>query len=178
MPAAFDAIAAWSVPLLALALVAAGVWRRVPVYESFVRGARNGLMVGVRVIPYMVAMLAATELFRRSGAMDAVLGPVSPVARWLGVPAEALPMALIRPLSGSAASGYLAYLLEAHGPDSPVGRLASVMQGSTETTFYVITVYLGSVGIRDPRWALLAGLLADLAGFGASVLAVRLMGWG
>ncbi|WP_324716949.1 nucleoside recognition domain-containing protein [Carboxydochorda subterranea] len=173
----FGVVAAWSVPLLVLAILLLGLGRRVHVYESFVQGARSGLLVGVRVIPYMVAMLAATELFQRSGAMQAVLDPVRPLAGWAGMPVEVLPMALVRPLSGSAASGLLAHLLETHGPDSFVGRLASVMQGSTETTLYVVTVYLGAVGVRDARWALAAGLLADLAGFGASVLAVHLMGW-
>ncbi|MEW6045603.1 MAG: nucleoside recognition domain-containing protein [Bacillota bacterium] len=172
-----DALARWAVPVMVAAIVATGMARGVPVYESFVRGARSGFMVAVRIMPYMVAMIAATELFQRSGAMALVTAPVRPVVEWLGIPVEVLPMAIIRPLSGSAASGLLAYLLEAHGPDTLVGRLASVMQGSTETTLYVVTVYLGSVGIRDPRWSLSAGLLADLAGFGASVLAVRLMGW-
>ena len=172
-----DVLARWAVPAMIGLIVGLGAARGVPVYESFVRGARHGLAVGLRILPYMVAMLSATELLQRSGAMDVVLGPLQPVIERLGVPAAVLPMALIRPLSGSAATGFLAHLLQTHGADSLVGRLASVMHGSTETTLYVITVYLGSVGLRDPRWALTAGLLADLAGFGASVLAVRLMGW-
>lgn len=172
-----DVLARWAVPVMTGLIVGLGAARGVAVYESFVRGARNGLAVALRIMPYMVAMLSATELFQRSGAMDLLVGPVRPVTEWLGIPVAVLPMALIRPFSGSAASGYLAHLLETHGPDSFVGRLASVMHGSTETTLYVVTVYLGSVGIRDARWALTAGLLADVAGFGASVLAVRLMGW-
>ena len=172
-----DAVARWAVPLMIALIVGLGAARGVAVYESFVRGARTGLAVALRVMPYMVAMLSATELFQRSGAMDLAVGPLRPITGWLGIPAAVLPMALIRPLSGSAASGYLAHLLQTHGPDSLAGRLASVMHGSTETTLYVITVYLGSAGIRDPRWALTAGLLADLAGFAASMLAVRLMGW-
>lgn len=173
----FDAVARWAVPVMTAVVVALGSARGVHVYESFVRGARHGLAVALRILPYMVAMLAATELFQRSGAMDLVLGPLVPLASRLGVPPDVLPMALLRPLSGSAATGYLAHLLQTRGPDSPAARLASVMHGSTETTLYVITVYLGSVGIRDPRWALATGLLADAAGFAASVLAVRLMGW-
>ncbi|HEY8425405.1 MAG TPA: nucleoside recognition domain-containing protein [Limnochordales bacterium] len=172
-----DGVARWAVPAMIGLVVGIGASRGVPVYESFVRGAKSGLAVTLRVLPYMVAMLSATELFQQSGAMELVMAPLRPLTEWLGIPSVVLPMAIIRPLSGSAASGYLAHLLQTHGPDSLVGRLASVMQGSTETTFYVITVYLGSVGIRDPRWALTAGLLADAAGLAASVVAIRLMGW-
>lgn len=176
-PAWVDLVARWAVPAMTGLIVGLGAARGVPVYQSFVRGARSGLAVTLRVLPYMVAMLSATEIFQRSGAMDLAMAPLRPLADRLGIPAPVLPMAIIRPLSGSAASGYLAHLLQTHGADSLVGRLASVMQGSTETTLYVVTVYLGSVGIRDPRWALAAGLLADAAGFVASALAVRLMGW-
>lgn len=168
-------VARWAVPGLVAIIVGLGLWSGVPVYEVFVKGARSGLAVGLRLVPYMVAMLTATEVFRASGAMDSFSVLVGPVARWLGLPAQVLPLALIRPLSGSAAMGLLAFLLEAYGPDSAEGRLASVMQGSTETTLYVITVYLGSVGIRDPRWSLATGLLADAAGFCAAALFTRLL---
>lgn len=168
-------IAPWIVPGLMVALLGFGAAKRVPVYECFVEGAKDGFNVALRIIPYLVAILTAVAMFRASGAMDAVVGPLGAVTGLIGLPAEALPMALLRPLSGSGAYGVLASIIQdpAHGPDSLVGYLVSTFQGSTETTFYVLAVYFGAVGIRRIRHALFAALLADVAGIGAAVFIVN-----
>lgn len=168
-------IAPWIIPGLMVALLGFGAAKRVAVYECFVEGAKDGFNVALRIIPYLVAILTAVAMFRASGAMDAVVGPLGAVTGLIGLPAEALPMALLRPLSGSGAYGVLASIIQdpAHGPDSLVGYLVSTFQGSTETTFYVLAVYFGAVGIRRIRHALFAALLADVAGIGAAVFIVN-----
>ena len=167
-------LSGWVVAVWVGGVVSYGLWRRVPVYEAFIRGARSGMAAGLRLVPYLVAMLAAVELFQAAGAMDALVRAVGPYAGWLGIPAAVLPMFVLRPLSGSAAMAFVASTLRRHGPDSLEGFTASIMQGSTETTLYVVTVYLGAVGIRDPRWALASGLLADAAGLLAACALGRL----
>jgi spore maturation protein B len=163
----------WAVPALIAGIPVYALARRVKVYPVFLEGARQGFEVAIRVIPALVAMLVALGAFRASGALDLVAAAVSPVTAALGLPAPVLPLILVRPLSGGAALGVVAEVLRSDGPDSYAGRLASVMAGSTETTFYVLAVYMGAVGITRHRHALAAGLLADLAGFAASVLVVR-----
>lgn len=166
-------IAPWIVPGLMVGLLAFGVYKRVRVYEAFVEGAKDGFQVALKIIPYLVAILVAVAMFRASGAMDAVVGPIAAVTTRIGLPAEALPMALLRPLSGSGAYGILASTIQnpAIGPDSYTGYLVSTIQGSTETTFYVLAVYFGAVQIRRVRHALAAGLSADFAGIAAAVAA-------
>lgn len=168
-------IAPWIIPGLMVALLGFGAAKRVAVYECFVEGAKDGFNVALRIIPYLVAILTAVAMFRASGAMDAVVGPLGGLTEMIGLPAEALPMALLRPLSGSGAYGVLASIIQdpAHGPDSLVGYLVSTFQGSTETTFYVLAVYFGAVGIRRIRHALFAALLADVAGIAAAVFIVN-----
>jgi spore maturation protein SpmA/spore maturation protein SpmB len=167
------ALGPWIIPGLAVLLLGFGVARRVRVYECFVDGARDGFEVAVRIIPYLVAILVAVGMFRASGAMDIVVGAIGGFTAALGMPAEALPMALLRPLSGSGAYGVLAATIAepATGPDTYVGYLVSTLQGSTETTFYVLAVYFGAVQVRRVRHALAAGLTADLAGIVAAVVA-------
>lgn len=154
----------WLIPLLVAGLLMVGVARRVRVYESMVAGAREGLEVVVRIVPYLVVILVAVGMFRASGALDLVIAILDPLTSAFGFPGEALPMALLRPLSGSGAFAVMAEILESQGPDSFVGLLTSTLQGSTETTFYVLTVYCGAAGIRDARHALPACLIGDLAG--------------
>lgn len=170
-------IAPWIIPGLMLALLGYGFSRRVPVYECFVDGARDGFQVAVRIIPYLVAILVAIGMFRASGAMEMLIGPLGAVTARVGLPADALPMALLRPLSGSGAYGVLASIINdpTVGPDSYVGYLVSTLQGTTETTFYVLAVYFGAVGIRRIRHALAAGLTADLAGIVAAVAICMLL---
>ena len=164
-------ISPWIVPGLMVALLGFGVIRRVNVYDAFVEGAKDGFQVAVRIIPYLVAILVAVGMFRASGAMDMVMGPIAGFAASIGIPAEAMPMALLRPLSGSGAYGYLSAIIQdpAIGPDSYTGLLVSTLQGSTETTFYVLAVYFGAAQIRRIRHALAAGLTADIAGIAAAV---------
>ena len=167
------AISDWAIPLLAGGIVLIALIRRVKLYEAFVEGAKEGFNVGVRIIPYLVAILCAIAFFRASGAMELLTSIVSPLTNLLGMPAETLPMALVRPLSGSGALGVMSELINTHGPDSFIGRVASTMMGSTETTFYVLAVYFGSVGVTRVRHALWAGLIADAAGLIAAVWICR-----
>lgn len=165
------AVQTWLFPLLIASLLLIG-WRGgARVYESMIEGAQEGLSVAVRIVPYLVAILVAVGMFRASGALDVLVGAIDPFSSRIGVPAEALPMALLRPLSGSGAFGVMSEILTANGPDSFVGLLVSTLQGSTETTFYVLALYLGAAGVRDSRHALLACLAGDLAGFFGAVAA-------
>lgn len=161
----FSAVSSAMVPLFILAVLTAGFARKVKIYDSFVSGARDGLMVAIRLIPYLIAIFIAVGIFRDSGAMSLTAQLLKPLLGFFGVPAEILPLAVVRPLSGSAGLGVLADIFTRHGPDSSLGLLASIMQGSTETTFYVLTVYFGAVAVRDTRHALGSGLLADLTAF-------------
>jgi spore maturation protein SpmA len=168
-----DAASAWILPGLIAAMVLAGVLRGVKVYEVFIAAAKDGVQTALAIVPYLVAILTAVGMLRASGGLDIAVGWLAPLLAPLGVPAEVVPLALLRPLSGSGAFGLAAELLRTHGPDSPIGLLASTLVGSTETTFYVLAVYFGSVGVTGTRWALVAGLAADLVGAIASVVAVR-----
>lgn len=170
-------ISPWILPGLMLAFLLFGVARRVPIYESFVDGARDGFQVALKIIPYLVAILVAVGMFRASGAMEWLVGQIGQWSGLIGLPAEALPMALLRPLSGSGAYGVMASIINdpAIGPDSYIGYLVSTLQGSTETTFYVLAVYFGAVQIRRIRHALAAGLTADIVGVIAAVVAVSFL---
>ncbi|MCW8906897.1 MAG: spore maturation protein [Sedimenticola sp.] len=167
-------ISPWILPGLMLGFLLFGVARGVPIYESFVEGAKEGFQVALRIIPYLVAILVAVGMFRASGAMEWLVGLIGQFTVLLGLPAEALPMALLRPLSGSGAYGVMASIINdpAIGPDSYTGYLVSTLQGSTETTFYVLAVYFGAVQVRRIRHALAAGLTADIAGVIGAVAAV------
>ncbi len=150
-----------------------GAFRKVNVYEEFVEGAKEGFGVAVKIIPFLVAMLVAIGVFRASGSFEAITDSVSTVVTKAGADdrfVEALPVAIMKPLSGSGARGLAAEAMETHDVDSFVGKLACTFQGSTETTFYVLAVYFGSVGIRKTRYALLAGLSADAAGVVAAIV--------
>src|SRR5687767_14842929 len=161
-------------PLILVGFPLYGLARGVPVYESFVEGARDGFQVAVRIIPYLVAILFAIAMFRASGAMDFLVGLLNPALRLVGFPAEVLPMALIRPLTGSGSAALVADMINQYGEDSILVKMAAVMFGSSETTFYVIAVYFGAVSIKRTRHALPAGLTADLAATLFAVWTVRL----
>ncbi|MCW9089690.1 MAG: spore maturation protein [Gammaproteobacteria bacterium] len=170
-------IAPWILPGLMLGFLAFGVWRRVAIYEVFVEGAKDGFQVALRIIPYLVAILVAVGMFRASGALEMLVGAIGRWTEPLGMPAEALPMALLRPLSGSGAYGVVASTINdpAIGPDSYTGYLVSTLQGSTETTFYVLAVYFGAVQIKRIRHALWTALTADVAAIIAAVVAVSFL---
>jgi len=166
-------ISPWIIPALMVGFLCFGLVRRVRVYEEFVEGAKDGFKVALRIIPYLVAILVAVDMLRASGALNAMVGLLSGFTGRFGLPAEALPMALMRPLSGSGAYGILASIINdpSIGPDSYTGYLVSTLQGSTETTFYVLAVYFGAVQVRRIRHSLAAGLTADVAGVIFAVLA-------
>ncbi len=168
-------IAAAAVPLVILVFLCWGWVKRVKVYEQFVEGAKEGFTTAIRIIPYLVAMLVAIGIFRASGAMDVLVSVIAPLTNLIGMPPETLPMAIMRPLSGSASLGIMTELMKVHGPDSLVGILASTMYGSSETTFYVLAVYFGAVGVRNTRHAVPTGLIADVVGMLAAVWVVRLI---
>ncbi len=163
-------IADWTVPLIILFIPTYAIIKGVKVYEVFVDGAKEGFDIAVKIMPYLVAILVAIGMLRDIQAMDKFSGFIQPVTSLIFMPAEALPMALIRPLSGGGAMGVMNSIFIEHGPDSYVGILASVMMGSTETTFYVLAVYFGSVGIKKTRHAVPAGLTGDVAGIIAATL--------
>ena len=171
------ALAPWIIPGLMVGLLGFGVARGVRVYEMFVEGARDGFEVALRIIPYLVAILVAVGMFRASGALAMLITPLGSLTNLVGLPPEALPMALLRPLSGSGAYGILASIINdpAIGPDSYTGYLVSTFQGSTETTFYVLAVYFGAVQVRRVRHALVAALSADVAGISAAVFICALL---
>ncbi len=164
-----------AIPALVLFIVVYGALKKVKIYEVFVEGAKEGFNVGVRIIPYLVAMLVAIGIFRAGGAMELLSQLLAPITSLIGMPAEALPMALIRPLSGSGALGVMSETIKAHGADSLVGRMVSVMMGSGETTFYVLAVYFGSVSISKTRQAVPAGIVADIVAILMSVWLVNLL---
>jgi len=168
-------VSRWAIPMVLFFIPLYGYLRGVPVYETFVAGAEDGFKVAVKIIPFLVGMLMAIGVFRASGAMDLLARLLNPVLQLIGVPGEILPLAIMRPLSGGGALGIAAELIGNYGPDSFIGRLASVMQGSTDTTFYVLTVYFGSVGVRRYRYALALGLLADISSLIAAIVICRLM---
>jgi spore maturation protein B len=164
-----------AIPLVLVLFLGWGIIRKVKVYEVFVEGAKDGFNVAVRIIPYLVAMLAAIGIFRASGAMELLTMILAPVTTLIGMPPEALPMALMRPLSGSGSLGIMTELMKAHGPDSLIGILASTMYGSSETTFYVLAVYFGTVSVKNTRHAVPTGLIADAAGMLAAVWIVNIL---
>jgi len=146
-----------------------GQIKKVKVYETFVEGAKQGFELTVTIFPYLVAMLVAIGMFRASGAFDTLSHWFSPLLSAIGMPADVLPLALIRPFSGAAANGVLADLIHAHGGNSYISHLAATMMGSTETTFYVVAVYFGAAQIQRTRYAIPAGLFADVVGMLAAV---------
>lgn len=170
-----DAVSRWAIPLIFAGILIYGLIRKIDVYSVFLDGAKEGMEIAVKVLPYVVSIFVALGIFRDSGAMALLARGLAPVLHPLGVPADVLPLMLIRPLSGAGAMAITAELLRHNGPDSYVGRLASTLQGSTDTTFYILSVYFGAVGIRRIRHALVVGLLADVLGFVLAVAFVRLV---
>lgn len=172
---AINLISYFIIPLILVGFPLYGLYKRVPVYESFVEGAKEGFQVAVRIIPYLVAILFAIAMFRASGAMEALTRALNPVLSLIGFPAELLPMAIIRSLSGSGSAALVVDMINQYGEDSIFVKMAAVMFGSTETTFYVIAVYFGAINIRRTRHAVPAGLLSDAAAMLFAVWTVRLL---
>src|SRR5699024_9987393 len=168
-------VSTWLIPGFILLILIAATIKRLPAYELFVEGGKEGVHMAFSLLPFLVGMLVSIAILRASGAMDAFFDLISPLLTSLGVPAEILPLAFVRPISGTLALGMTSELIQTFGPDSFIGRLASTMQGSTDTTLYILTVYFGAVGIKRMRYALKVGLLADLIGIIASILIVNII---
>ena len=162
------------VPLTIAGVAMYGLGRGVDVYDALVQGAGGGLEVMLRIFPALVGLMTAVAMLRASGALELAAEVLAPLLDRVGLPAQLLPLMLVRPISGSAALGVGAELIQTYGPDSQLGRTAAVMLGSTETTFYTIAVYFGAVGITRTRYAVPAALCADLTGLLAAAWAVRI----
>ena len=163
-----DQISLWTIPLIFFVIIGYGMIKRVKVYESFIEGGKEGFDIFLKILPYIVAIFAAIGLFRVSGALEYISEGLAPLTELVGMPADVLPVALMKPLSGSGSLGFVAEIVQAE-PDSFSAKVASTMFGSTDTTFYIIALYFGSVGIKKIRHAMVAGLIADLAGILAAV---------
>lgn len=170
-----EIISTLAIPLIIFSFVLLGIIKKVKIYETFVVGAKEGFSIAVTIIPYLVAILVAIGIFRAGGGMDYLIYLLDPITQFIGMPSEAIPMALMRPLSGSGSLGIMAEIISVHGPDSFIGILVSTMFGSTETTFYVLAVYFGAVNIKNTRYALPAGLISDVAGILAALFIVKLL---
>lgn len=162
-------ISKWAIPSLIFIVVVYAAIKKIDVFDTFVEGGKEGFTTAINLIPFLVAMLVALGIFRESGAFDLFVRLISPVTRLLDIPADVLPLAIMRPISGSGSLAMTTEIMQRFGADSLFGLIASTMQGSTDTTFYILTVYFGSVGIRRVKYSLSVGLLADLAGFLAAV---------
>ncbi len=171
----FNFVSLWALPVLILIVLTVGLIKKVPVYEEFTNGARGGFKIAVSIIPYLVAIIVGISMFRASGAIEILTNAFAPILKVCHFPADVLPLAIVRSMSGSAALGVFSDIASSLGPDSYATKLAAVMVGSSETTFYVLAVYFGAVKISKIRYALIVGLLADLVGIIAAVLVCRMM---
>jgi spore maturation protein B len=171
---ALDAISLWAIPVLLVTIPLVGILRKVKVYDVFIEGAKEGFDVAVRIIPFLVGILVAIGMFRASGAMDLLMAGLRPLVAPAAFPPELVPLAILRSLSGSGSLAFTTDLIKTHGPDSLIARTAATMYGSSETTFYVLAVYFGAVGVRRTRHAVPAALIAD---FAAAVAAVAVCAW-
>ena len=158
-------ISQWAVPILLIVILGAGFHKKIPLYEVFIQGALEGIKTTIKLTPYLLAIFVAIGIFRTSGALEFVTFIFKPLLHLLNIPADLLTLGLLKPLSGSASLGVTAELLNKYGPDSPIGTTASIIQGCAETTFYVLSLYLGSVNIKDGRHLLFMGLTSEFVAF-------------
>ena len=172
--ATLEAISLWAIPVLLVFIPLAGLIRQVKVYDVFIDGAKEGFDVGVKIIPFLVGILVAIGMFRGSGAMELLTSALAPIARATGFPAELVPLAILRSLTGSGSLAFTTDLVKTYGADSLIARTAATMYGSTETTFYVLAVYFGAVGVRRTRHAVPAALVGDVV---AAIAAVAVCAW-
>lgn len=168
-------ISGYAIPAVFLIILILGIYKQIKVYDIFIEGAREGLTTVIRLIPTLVGLMVAVAVFKASGALELLVSIFSPIASLLGIPPETMPLALMRPVSGSASLAIVAELVRTYGADSFIGRTASTMMGSTETIFYTLAVYFGSVGIKNIRFTLAAALLADLVSVTVSAWACSMI---
>jgi spore maturation protein B len=169
-----DAISRWAIPVMLVGIPLVGMFRKVKVYDVFVEGAKEGFDVAVKIIPFLVGILVAIGMFRGSGAMDLLTSALRPLMAATGFPAELVPLAILRTLTGSGSLAFTTDLIKVHGPDSLMGRMAATMYGSSETTFYVLAVYFGAVNIKRTRHAVPAALIGDVV---AAIATVAVCVW-
>lgn len=165
----------WFIPSFLLLVFLHATYKKVPLFDLFVEGAREGFSLAIKLLPYVVGIYVAVGMFRISGSLDLLFTPLKPVLSYLGVPKEILPLMVVRLFSGPAALGMTSELLEKFGPDSFVGRLASTLDGSTDTVLYIVTVYFASVGIKKTQYSLPVGIIGSLSGFVASVVVCKFL---
>lgn len=168
-------ISLWILPVIIFAVLTCGIIKKVPVYEEFTKGAKDGFNVAVKIIPYLVAIIVAISMLRASGTIDILANIFAPVLSKFNIPADCLPLMIVRSLSGSGALGIFSDIANTSGADAFATKLSAVMLGSSETTFYVLAVYFGAVGITKIRYAVWVGLLADLVGIISAILVCNLM---
>lgn len=169
------AISGYAIPVIFLLILVFGLYKEVKVYDIFIEGAKEGISTVIRIIPTLVGLMVAVGVFKASGALELLVHVFMPLASVLGIPPETMPLALMRPVSGSASLAMVAEIIQTYGPDTFIGRTASTMMGSTETIFYTLAVYFGSVGIKNIRYTLAAALLADLVSVTASAWACTMI---
>lgn len=161
-------------PAFACIVVVFGIVKKVPVFDIFLKGVKEGVLILYNIAPTIIGLVFAVDLLQSSGAVDAICSLIEPVAQWLGFPKEIVPMALLRPVSGSGSTALLTSLYKECGPDSFAGRVASVLAGSSETTFYAIAMYYGSIKVNNTRHTLLAAIMADTTALIVSIITVRI----
>jgi spore maturation protein B len=165
-----DAISLWALPVLLVTIPLVGIIRKVKVYDVFIEGAKEGFEVAIRIIPFLVGILVAIGMFRGSGAMDLLMAGVRPLVAPTGFPPELVPLTILRSLTGSGSLAFTTDLIKVQGPDSVLARTAATLYGSSETTFYVLAVYFGAVGVRRTRHAVPAALIGDIVAAIATVV--------
>ena len=171
---ALEQISIWAIPVLIVAIALIGIIRKVKVFDEFVTGAKEGFGVAINIIPFLVGLLVAIGMFRASGALDMLTAGLSPILSAIGFPAELFPLAILRTLTGSGSLAFTTDLIKTHGPDSLLARMAATMYGSSETTFYVLAVYVGAVAVKRTRHAVPAALIGDLV---AAIATVAICAW-
>lgn len=170
-----NAISRWAFPLILLGIPLFGVLRGVKVYDCFIEGAKEGFWLAVKILPYLVAIFSVLAIFKASGLLNILTALIGPCLLKMGIPPEMIPLFMIRPLSGSGALAVTGDLMRTAGPDSLIGKMASVVQGSTDTTFYVVSLYFGCIKIRNTRHVLPVALIGDMTGFLVGILVSRLL---
>jgi spore maturation protein B len=170
-----NTISLYLLPILIVIILTVGLLKKVPIYEEFTEGAKDGFNVSIKIIPYLVAIIVGISMFRASGAMESITNFLSPILSIFSIPADSIPVMITRPLSGSATLGLFSEIAYKFGADAYITKLCAVLVGSSETTFYVLSVYFGSIGIKKFRYALLTGLLADIIGIIAAIFVCSLI---
>ena len=170
----FEKVSLYILPIMILLILSYGISKKVAVYEEFVEGAKDGFKVSITIIPYLVALIVAISMFRASGALDIITNFATPILSSLKIHSDIVPIMFTRSLSGSATLGLFSELASTHGAEAFITKLAAIMVGSSETTFYVLSVYFGAVGIKKFRYALLTGIIADITGIVLAILVARL----